>query len=419
MNSHIQSDLRGAGLFAVIILYYIGIFAQEAIIWTPSIIIVFLVMPHRLRISKAHLRGVGWFLAMMSWVFASMLWTIDTEATINGLLNLSFMIIVTVIAYRFPIYDMDKVRSIGIVVILSVSILGLYYLMTYGSVRPRFNQEGHSYANVIAAAIVTMMPLIMFSTKTSKVTIAKIVMVMSVFILIITESRAGIVLGAVSTALSVAFLRSFGAIKWIILSIFSISLLSVGYMFIQLMLPDLAVRLESIDNTLAVLGYGDISYIPVDASDFARKIQMVYTVEQIRTIPIVGIGYKAFGYALEGAAGVYVQAHSFFGTFFVELGVIGFIMFVIFNMQLAVRLVRKGVDLRYKQEARVARMIFVGLVVTNLLFLSRPQMGEITYFIVLGFAMAVARPKPGHRPIRGQVSRSCDGGVPTAQLRPA
>ena len=169
---------------------------------------------------------------------------------------------------------------------------------------------------------------------------------LSAFVVIITESRAGIILAVIAFALSLAFSKSVRISKWVVSSIVGALVLVVGYNVILSEFPSVAERLRTVGDTISVVFHSQTSDSSSGAEDFKRKIELLYTIDQVKRVPIFGIGYGAFGVAIGRATGTVVQAHSFFGTFFVELGLIGFLLFVAFNMSLAAALVRRVNDLR-------------------------------------------------------------------------
>lgn len=390
-------NIWAVGLFALIVLFYIGAFLQRTLAWAPFVVVLLLMIPRfeHLNFTKRDLYNIRWFLLLMAWAYASLLWSIEQEATINGLRNLVPKLAVVFFAYKFPIYQRKNVENLGIFILMIVSILALYFVVEYGAIRITAAEKAAyriSYANLIAAAIIAAVPLILFNRREGWWTASNLMLVIGVYVVVLTESRAGIILVGFAFALSLALGKAIRVSKWLVALIIAALLLAGGWILVQSHYPDVADRLSSVGDTLSVLSRDGTADLGQSEEDFVRKMQILYTIEEIKKFPIVGVGYGAFGAALERDTGVFVGAHSFFGTFFVELGVIGFVLFVAFNMSLFAALVRKGGDVRRPQEARVARMVLVALILANLLFLSRPQMSEVTYFVVLGFAMAAAAP---------------------------
>lgn len=391
-------NIWSTGLFTLIALFYVGAFLQNTLAWAPFAIVLLLMVPRSkyLDIGYPDIYNMRWLLALIVWVYASLIWSIDQQSTVDSLRNLIPKLAVLFFAYKFPVLQKRQVEKLGVLIAGIVSILAFYFLWKHGAVRISATEKaayGISYANLIAAGIVAAMPLILFNKGDGWLTVANGMLLVCIVVVVFTESRAGIILVCLAVALSLAFGKSVRVSKWTAAFATAAVLLTVAYGVVQAYFPDVAERLNRIGGVLSVFSYDSMGSLERNEEDFARKMQMLYTIERIEQLPLVGVGYGAFGQAIERDTGFYVHSHSFFGTFFVELGLVGFLLFSVFNLSLAGALLTKVNDFRRPREARVARMAFVGWILQNLLFLTRPQMAELTYFVVLGLALAAASKK--------------------------
>lgn len=414
------------GLFTLIVLFYIGAFFRSTLAWAPFGIVLLMLIAQgsRLDVTSRDFRGMIWFIVLMVWTFFSLIWTVDLDATISGLRNLIPKLVITFFAYKFPIWERVQVRRLGFLMAGSASILGAYFIVRHGEIRLPYAEYvlyQISWSNMIAGAIVACIPLIQFNKRSHVFSLGNFTLILCFYIVIMTESRAGFILFIAGLVLTVAFKNSIRFSK-IISSLMVAPLILFGaYHMVQNQFPEIVERLDTTWNVLSVSLDTQATRLEQGAEDYTRKIQVLYTIEQMRNVPIFGVGYSAFGTSIESATGVFVQAHSLFGTFFVELGLIGFLLFASFNISLFRSLFRRANSCRHPETARVARMCIVGLVLVNILFLSRPQMSEVTYFVMLGLAMAAAnRPLPVAVPNSAksrQARCSCLANTTTLQTR--
>ncbi len=387
------------GLYTLISLFYLGAFMRSMLAWLPFGIIILLMIKDapKLASSFRDLLVMRWFIVLIIWTFLSVVWSSDQESTFTFLRNLIPKLVILFFAFNFPLNKTGSVYFLGIMITGIVCVLGLFFIVKFGAIRISYEDKLFyeiSYANLIASAIVVSMPLILFNMKRRLLSFSIFIIILSAYVIIMTESRAGIILYVVAFVFSFAFAKSIKFTRPILAVFFFFFLLTIGYDILRSYYPETADRIDTISDTLLVF-YNSNSILMEGDNDYTRKMQVLYTIDEVKRIPILGIGYGAFASSIDNAYGIRVAAHSFLGTFFVELGLVGFVVFVVFNLHLAFLLLRKSNDQYRKLEARNARMAFTAFVLANLLFFSRPQMAEVTYFVVIGLAMAAVRPQRG------------------------
>ena len=259
----------------------------------------------------------------------SALWAIDNSAALSRMVPVLNTVLLYIIATQF---DLDKkyIRLLENASILGAFALSLYVLrfvdlgLVFAGYRLKFNLIGGSYfsdPNGLAGRI--LLPLIILinrvqqKQKLYKRIIYIIMLLMVSYILLLTGSRAGIL--AILLGIITLFILGFKKKeKWVLISLFLFIL--VVYLALRFLPEHIVNRIFNIEK------YNEVSVLEGDRIDIWKHVLF----DLFYKSPILGYGGGNAPNALKEIYGYGKAVHSSYLNVLCELGLIGFIPWMMF-----------------------------------------------------------------------------------------
>ena len=311
-----------------------------------SALMLVLVFLDVLRLGWAGLKAGAPFFAYVLFGWLSLLWAYDIAHSANQLLQPTRMALFAVAILIVPRDRLLKDVWVSLVALsISVLVLTLYVYLQYGGLRGGYYApiEARYYGNVVGHVSVLSIPFFVYFFVAYKDPIRKFLcsalIVQHSIIVLVSESRGALIL------LMLGFLAALYKHRRFVLKGNSVLLSAAIFLAVYVIFTE--VGWQSIENTFDRIVGSQLSsvYSVGEATnselDYERAVVWNYGIKLMSEFPVLGLGWGGFELSLHRVEGISRSAHNIFIASWVELGLIGLLLVLWWQIVSVVK-VRRG-----------------------------------------------------------------------------
>lgn len=312
------------------------------------LIAVFSVAVNRMRF-KATLDSFHYhFLVLIAFTFMSAAWGLTTSDPIGKGVSFAEIFLCLFIVYNYCAFRDDGVYQLLSVIKWSGYVVSIYSLIYYGvDFIKEMVESGvrisNEYANInsigmLVALSITIQIDQLFANR--KVSLSALFCIPSFYMLVATQSRKAFIMLIAGVVVSAVF-RNVDSKNGVKTAVRIIMIAAVSYIVIRqvLQLPIFAGIMKRLNNLEAYFtGEGDMG-----ASAETRRVLIEIGMKQFRNSPILGIGIGCAHIIANQSIGMDAYLHNNYVELLACGGIVGFIIFYSFHIDLFMTFLRKRV----------------------------------------------------------------------------
>lgn len=327
--------------FGILFIYPIAILTKLKIyyIYSTFIFYVLAIISFYIKRNLFYLtKKNGLVILFFSCFYLSSFWGIDI---VNSLLS-SFWITIYLLIYiifcaAVVNTDAEKIGKVFLYLPIFFFFINIYVMIKYGDLRPldiAIHKEIGSYSNHMVGIVEICIPFIYYYKKKSNYKlIANVAFLITIFNILISQSRGGVLILATSIILTVLFysrnISSFiNILVYLLLSVVIILAIMMNINFTKKKVIMLYERIINSNYKNVEIFNEEVLYIR-DKNINVRTIQYQMGINTIRKYPIGGIGYGNFKHQMEKIYGIGVIPHNFIFTIWTGSGLLGLLLFFV------------------------------------------------------------------------------------------